>query len=308
MFKASRARGHARVSVMTETVADLSAQKMQIKDHPNRSVIELYPGPGQLTRSMALAGAKKVITIDHAEAYQSSLQMLVDNSEGRIQHFPLNPLADPFDDLLDPTNNVASTFQPQPWDKVHSELVIAGTLPNSSLGEKVLMDLLLASMERISIFSLGRIQMYMFCNKDTFKKLSASPGSTGRHKMAIFGEASAKITSLLAPGSDNFYLPTDYELLHIVPLEKPKIQSSIEVADYCLRNLFANKSHPLNKVIKLLGPGAEILLGRLSFDTNIKIKHLTLEQLNEVIIKFEQWPLRPTVLYDDMFWAENRKR
>lgn len=59
---------------------------------------------------------------------------------------------------------------------------------------------------------------------------------------------------------------------------------------------------------RLLGPGAEILLGRLSFDHNIKVKHLTLEQLNEVALKFEQWPLRPTVLYDDMIMHESKRR
>ncbi|KAG0334163.1 hypothetical protein BG004_000532, partial [Podila humilis] len=58
----------------------------------------------------------------------------------------------------------------------------------------------------------------------------------------------------------------------------------------------------------LLGPGADILLGRLSFDHSIKVKHMTLDQLNEVAVKFEQWPLRPTVLYDDMIMIASKKR
>jgi len=57
---------------------------------------------------------------------------------------------------------------------------------------------------------------------------------------------------------------------------------------------------------RLLGPGAEILLGRLSFDTDIKVKHLTWEQFNEIAAKFEQWPLRPVALYDDMLLHERR--
>jgi hypothetical protein len=35
---------------------------------------------------------------------------------------------------------------------------------------------------------------------------------------------------------------------------------------------------------------------------------MTLEQLNEVALKFEQWPLRPTVLYDDMILHEHKKK
>ncbi|KAF9185178.1 hypothetical protein BGZ50_003236 [Haplosporangium sp. Z 11] len=213
MFKGSRARGQFRVSVMTEEAADAAVKDMQIHDHPQRSIIEIFPGPGQLTRSMALAGAKKVITVDSGENFQDSL-----------------------------------------------------------------------------------------------KRLVAAPGMPSRNRVTLLAEAAAEITPLVRPGAAHFHLPYDYQLLRLVPHEKPKMDSSMEVMDFCLRSLFTNKSHPLNKVIKLLGPGAEILLGRLSFDHNIKIKYMTLDQLNEVALKFEQWPLRPTVLYDDMIMQEHKRK
>ncbi|KAK3812899.1 MAG: S-adenosyl-L-methionine-dependent methyltransferase [Benniella sp.] len=300
-FKGSK----TRVSVMTEEIADLAAQKIQIG---GRSIIELYPGPGQLTRSMVLAGANNVMTVENGDTYQSSLQTLVDSSQGRIYHLPWNPLSDPYDELvINPKNQAIPGLKAQPWDKVHSELMIVGSLPNTSLGEKVLVDLMIASMERIGIFSLGRIEMFMFCNKDSVKRLLAAPGSVSRHKVAVYTEGSSIATPIMRPGRENFYFPADYELLHVVPHEKPKIETTLEIADYCLRNLFGSRSHPLNKAIKWLGPGAEILLGRLSFDTSIRVKYMTIEQLNEVAVKFAQWPLRPTILYDDMM-PEIRKR
>ena len=36
-------------------------------------------GPGQLTRSMVLAGANKVMTVENGDTYQSSLQVPLDN-------------------------------------------------------------------------------------------------------------------------------------------------------------------------------------------------------------------------------------
>ncbi|KAF9108312.1 hypothetical protein BGX27_008403 [Mortierella sp. AM989] len=192
----------------------MAAEKMGLANHPNRSVIELYPGPGQLTRSMVLAGAKKVITVDNGEAYQDSL-----------------------------------------------------------------------------------------------KRLTAEPGTPARCRTSLLAEVAGDITPLMRPGPNKFHLPFDYDLIRVVPHEKPRMDTSLEVLDFCLRSLFTNKSHSLNKVIKLLGPGADILLGRLSFDHNIKIKHMTLDQFNEVALKFEQWPLRPAVLYDDMIMYESgRKR
>ena len=47
-----------------------------------------------------------------------------------------------------------------------------------------------------------------------------------------------------------------------------------------------------------MAPGAEILLGRLSFDSSVEVGNMTVEQLDEVAVKFDQWPLRPRVLFE----------
>lgn len=52
-------------------------------------------------------------------------------------------------------------------------------------------------------------------------------------------------------------------------------------------------------MVRTLGPGADIILQRLSFDSNIPVGAMSAEQLNEVAIKFDEWPLRPRVLFED---------
>lgn len=308
VFKASRARGQLRVSVMTEDTANLTAAAMKFEANPNRSVLEIFPGPGQLTRSMYLAGAKKIVTVENGETFQSSLKKLEDESKGTIKNYNMNPLSDPFDELLGPKINAIPDLVPQEWEDIQSNVLVVGTIPNSTMGEKCLHDLLTASSERMGIFQYGRVEMFMFMFKDAAKRLIAPPGTPSRNRVSVLAEAAAEMTQLMRPGAAHFYLPYDYELVHFVPHKVPKVDVSMEVFDFCLRSLFTNKSNPLNKVIKLLGPGAEILLKRLSFDHSIKIKHMTLEQLNEVAVKFEQWPLRPTVLYDDMILHEHKKK
>jgi hypothetical protein len=81
---------------------------------------------------------------------------------------PLNP-ADPYDEILDPSKNMLPGVEPQPWDHVHTGLTLVGSIPNSTFGERVLHELLLASIERMGIFTLGRVEMYMFCYKDAVK-------------------------------------------------------------------------------------------------------------------------------------------
>lgn len=47
-----------------------------------------------------------------------------------------------------------------------------------------------------------------------------------------------------------------------------------------------------------LGPGANILIPRLSFDPSVLVVDMTVEQIDEVAMKFDQWPLRPRNLFD----------
>ncbi|KAF9585157.1 Mitochondrial transcription factor 1 [Lunasporangiospora selenospora] len=306
LFKGSKARGQLRVNVKTEEVANAAADLMKIT--PQKNIIELYAGPGQLTRSMALAGANKVVAVENGEYFKSSLQSLVEHSEGRVQHLQEHPVADPFDELLNPSKGYLPKLESQPRDKIHSGLAIVGSIPNSTFGEKHLLDLITASIEQMGPFRLGRIEMFMFVSKETLQKFRTPPGTPQRQRLTLLSEAAVELKELLRPGMHHFHLPYDYHLVHIVPHEKAKIDIPVDVFDYCLRSLFTNKSNQLNKTIKLLGPGADILLGRLSFDTTVKIKHMTLEQLNEVAVKFDQWPLRPAVLYEDMIMHETRSR
>ncbi|KAG0235457.1 hypothetical protein BGW42_005243 [Actinomortierella wolfii] len=309
LFKGSKAKGQLRVSVMSEDAAEYATSEMHIKEKPDRTILELLPGPGQWTRSMLLGGANKVITIEPHPSFQDSLKSLQDASEGRLEQIQHNPFFEPVDDvLLDPKTGPLRDIQPQNWDNVHTGLAIAGSIPHSTNGEKLLQDLITSSIERHGIFRLGRIEMYLFCYKDMIKKLSAEPGETQRHRLAVTTEAAVSLKTLYKPGISHFYLPYDYHLLHVVPHPKPVLESSFETFDYCLRNLFAQKSKPLDKAIKLLAPGAEILLSRLSFDPKVKIKEMTLAQFNEVSLKFDQWPLRPDTLHEDMILQERRRK
>lgn len=50
---------------------------------------------------------------------------------------------------------------------------------------------------------------------------------------------------------------------------------------------------------RTLGPGADIILDRLDFDPSIVVGEMSAEQIDQVAVKFDQWPLRPRVLFED---------
>ncbi|CAE6450957.1 unnamed protein product [Rhizoctonia solani] len=86
----------------------------------------------------------------------------------------------------------------------------------------------------------------------------------------------------------------------------PITRITLDKWDYVLRQLFILKSTPLEKAIQNLGPGASILLSKLtgpdipaSQKVNIKapINALTLHDFARIVEEFHKWPFAPDVLF-----------
>ncbi|KAH7329778.1 hypothetical protein B0J17DRAFT_603882 [Rhizoctonia solani] len=86
----------------------------------------------------------------------------------------------------------------------------------------------------------------------------------------------------------------------------PVTRVTLDKWDYVLRQLFILKSTPLEKAIQNLGPGASILLSKLtgpdipaSQKVNIKapINALTLHDFARIVEEFHKWPFAPDVLF-----------
>ncbi|CCO35970.1 hypothetical protein BN14_10092 [Rhizoctonia solani AG-1 IB] len=87
---------------------------------------------------------------------------------------------------------------------------------------------------------------------------------------------------------------------------QPDARVTLDKWDYVLRQLFILKSTPLEKAIQNLGPGAAILLSKLtgpdipdSRKVNIKqpVNALSLYDFARVVEEFHKWPFAPNVLF-----------
>ncbi|KAG1452423.1 hypothetical protein G6F56_007824 [Rhizopus delemar] len=145
----------------------------------------------------------------------------------------------------------------------------------------------------------GRVPMAFWIPDQLLTKFIAGPGDKNRCKMSVVAEGCADVKVLYTTLPKEVYPETIYHLVSIVPFEKSKINADWDVFEYVLKHLFVIRKQPLKTMVKTLGPGAEIILGRLSFDVNIPIRDLSAEQLGEVARKFDEWPLRPKVLFED---------
>ncbi|CAE6470221.1 unnamed protein product [Rhizoctonia solani] len=92
----------------------------------------------------------------------------------------------------------------------------------------------------------------------------------------------------------------------IVATNKPITRVTLDKWDYVLRQLFILKSTPLEKAIQNLGPGASILLSKLTgpgipesrkVDIKAPINALSLQDFARIVEEFHKWPFAPDVLF-----------
>ncbi|CCO35863.1 hypothetical protein BN14_09984 [Rhizoctonia solani AG-1 IB] len=87
---------------------------------------------------------------------------------------------------------------------------------------------------------------------------------------------------------------------------QPDARVTLDKWDYVLRQLFILKSTPLEKAIQNLGPGAAILLSKLTgpdipdsrkVNTKQPVNALSLYDFARVVEEFHKWPFAPNVLF-----------
>ncbi|KAI8584200.1 hypothetical protein K450DRAFT_218638 [Umbelopsis ramanniana AG] len=306
LFKATvSSKSAIRLNLVSVSTADRAMAELNLKSPKKMTAVELYPGVGVWTAALVNGGIKKVIALEPHNKFFPYISGLAKESDGAVEAMDLDGY-DWSTYLKLKEDKILGSKENQDWSEVHKEILYTGTIPKSVKGEQLMAQLFGCIINKMALHSLGRIQMAMWIPTSLYVKIAAPPGDAARCKLSIVRDASADISVINTPDPENFYPPNDYKLLNIVPLAEKRIQTDWDVFEYVLRHIFVTKKQKLSKAIKTLGPGAEIITSRLSFDPNILVGQLSVEQIDEVARKFEEWPLRPKVLFEDASVFDDR--
>ncbi|KAI8335400.1 ribosomal RNA adenine dimethylase-domain-containing protein [Chlamydoabsidia padenii] len=295
------------------TLADLDAAESGFKslqqqtkwtraEMDDMTVVEINPGLGAWTSALYNGGFNSIYSLEPVPSYMKLLEDLAGKSQGAIM--PLKK--DGYDwktyvELKDQA--YLGPLISSDWSKVNPNIFFTGTLPKSSKGEQLLAQFATCIVNKMALHSMGRIQMALWMPDQLYQKFTAPPGAHTRCKMSVVTEACADIKPIYSTDPTAVYPNTQYHLVHIIPFSKKKLEAEWDVFEYVLKHIFVMQRQPISKMVKTLGPGADIILGRLSFDTNTLVGDMTAEQIDEVAVKFDQWPLRPRVLFEDSLSA-----
>ncbi|KAI5120640.1 hypothetical protein M0805_007977 [Coniferiporia weirii] len=318
-----------RVFLRNQEVSDRIANAFLKNEEENPSgegkvVIEAFPGPGTLTRSLLKlppSKIKKLIVLEEVPEYLKYLQSLEEH-DPRLVVVPLSGFDWSTYREIEARGLLEDVVMKK-WTDERPNLHFVSHIPNSILGDQLTAQFWRLIPERSWLFKYGRVPMSLIVNDMIYRRAVAMPKTKMYCKMSVVAEAVSRIEEAipaedLFPSADYFH-PTapppgekktgahitsgPFAAINIYPTPNPIIERGLlDKWDYILRRLFVLKSTPLRRAIGSLAPGATNLLPVLTdsklpeeqrVDVKKQVRELTLKEWLSIVKAFDEWPFAP---------------
>ena len=200
-----------------------------------RTVVEIGPGPGGLTRALLDAGAGCVIAIERDPRFVPALQELAATADGRLRLLEADALTVDLADLDAPRVSVVANL---PYN-------VATPLLIKWLGE-------LDRIERLTL---------MF-QREVAQRIAAPPGSRVYGRLSVLTQWLCEVRHLMQIPARAFVPPpqVDSSLLQLVPRPQPLAPAERRVLERVLQAAFGQRRKMLRASLRSLDPDAEALL------------------------------------------------
>ncbi|KAJ7725843.1 S-adenosyl-L-methionine-dependent methyltransferase [Mycena maculata] len=309
---------HHRVSIANPTTAAIVADAFVPQGSQGKTVIEIFPGPGQLTRALLALPSdriKKLIVLEQADVYLRYLKPL-EAVDSRITVVPLPGEIWLSYQALEEMK-LLSHIQTVPWDQAHPQLHFVSHLSSNVAGEQFISQLFRSMPDQQWLFKYGRVPMSILLSEYIWKRVLGET-KTVRCKLSMIAAAVAHSTEAvpyrqLQPYTDHFHpLPSAAALaqrakekqeerplmtgkqgnpfvaVNIIPLEHQAIRPGLlHKWDYCLRHLYVNRATPIKNALAHLAPNAQSLLKKTP------VREMTVEDWSLLVKAFDEWPFAP---------------
>ncbi|KAJ7680301.1 ribosomal RNA adenine dimethylase-domain-containing protein [Mycena polygramma] len=313
-----------RVTLANPSTAAMVADAFVPAGSSEKVVIEIYPGPGQLTRALLAlpkTRIKKLIVLEQADVYLKYLKPL-EAVDSRVTIVPLGGEAWSSYQTLE-TMGLLADIETVPWDQgVHPQLHFVSHLPASVPGEQFISQLFRSMPDQQWLFKYGRVPMSILLSDYIWKRVLGDSLRI-RCKLSMIAAAVASFTeavpsSELQPYAEHFYpLPTlvkqeakalmarkagtPFSAINVTPLEHQAIRPGKLIKwDYCLRHLYVNRATPIKNALPYLAPNAQSLLKTLTapglehrLDPKTPVREMTIQDWALLVNAFDEWRFAP---------------
>ncbi len=213
-----------------------------------KTIVEIGPGPGGLTRGLLMEGAGKVIAIEKDERCLPALQQIADHYPGRLEIISGDALEIDIKSHLDgPARIIAN-------------------LPYS-VGTALLIHWL-----EEEPWPPWYESMTLMFQKEVAERIVASEGSKAYGRLAVFCHWRTDPSIVLKLPARAFTPPpkVDSALVHLVPKEKPHIDCTLMSLEKVTSASFGQRRKMLRQSMKALGIDHISLLEKAGIDPQIR--------------------------------------
>jgi 16S rRNA (adenine1518-N6/adenine1519-N6)-dimethyltransferase len=236
-----------------------------------RTVIEVGPGPGGLTRALFLEGAERVVAVERDERCRSALEAVTQRYSGRLDVR--------FGDALQtdwPAVAAASPGKP----------IIAANLPYN------VATLLLINWLEAEPWPPWYDRMVLMFQKEVAERIVAAPGSKAYGRLAVIAQWRTRPRLLFTLKPEAFTPPPSVSsaLVEFVPIERPSPECTVGTLGRVTAAAFGQRRKMLRQSLKAATPEPEALLAAAGIDPTLRGEALTVRDFARLAYVLERLP------------------
>jgi 16S rRNA (adenine1518-N6/adenine1519-N6)-dimethyltransferase len=224
-----------------------------------RTVVEVGPGPGGLTRALLLEGADRVVAIERDRRCLDALGEVAARWPGKLAVHEGDALETDWAALAGEAGGRA---------------IIAANLPYG------IATALLVGWLETSPWPPWWERMVLMFQKEVAERIVAGPGSKAYGRLAVISQWRAKPRIVMTLGPEAFTPPPKVEsaVVELVPRERPEPQCSVVTLGRVTAAAFGQRRKMLRSSLKQLTPMPELLLREAGIAPEKRAEELTVAE------------------------------
>jgi 16S rRNA (adenine1518-N6/adenine1519-N6)-dimethyltransferase len=234
-----------------------------------RTVVEVGPGPGGLTRALLAEGAARVVAVERDDRCLAALAEVEQHYPGRLIVHPGDALRTDWTALL----GAAS-----------AKAIIAANLPYG-----IATKLLVGWLETEPWPPWFDLMVLMF-QREVAERITAAPGSKAYGRLAVIAQwrCEAHIGMHLPPEAFTPAPKVSSAVVVFRPREQPFPVCSVKALGRVTAAAFGQRRKMLRQSLKSLTPMPELLLRAADLDPELRAERLTVEQFASLAALVDQ--------------------
>lgn len=238
-----------------------------------KTVVEVGPGPGGLTRALFLEGAERVIAVERDERCQPALEAISGRYPDRLEiHFA--------DAININWREVAERGKTRP--------IIVANLPYN------VATLLLVNWLEADPWPPWWSHMALMFQKEVAERVVAAPNTKAYGRLSVLAQWRTRPRMLFTLNPEVFTPPpaVDSAVVEFKPIEKPQPECSVRSLAKVTAAAFGQRRKMLRQSLKSLVAEPEALLGAAGLTATLRGEALSISDFARLAYVLERWPER----------------